>query len=154
MQALVADPSKPEVITIVPDYRDPSPGPGDVLVRVDLAGICATDLEILRGYMDYTGVLGHEFVGTVVRGSETLRGQRVVAEINCVEPGSPAQDADARKHAPGHAVLGIAGRDGAFAEYIAVPAENCHVVPNEISDRQPSSPNPSPLRARSSRTIQ
>jgi threonine dehydrogenase-like Zn-dependent dehydrogenase len=81
-------------------------------------------------------VLGHEFVGTVVRGSQALQGQRVVAEINCVGPGSAARDADARRHAPDRTVLGIAGRDGVFAEYVAIPAENCHVVPNEISDRQ------------------
>lgn len=136
MQALVFDPSKPGAVTFVPDYPDPSPGPGEELVRVDLAGICATDLEIVQGYMGFSGVLGHEFVGTVVRGSQALSGQRVVGEINCVGPGSAARDADARKHARDRTVLGIAGRDGAFAEYLVVPAENCHVVPNEVSDRQ------------------
>jgi len=123
-------------VTFVPDYPDPSPGPGEVLVRVDVAGICATDLQIARGYMQFSGVPGHEFVGTVVRGSNTLQGRRVVAEINCVGPGSAARDADARKHARDRTVLGIAGRDGAFAEYLVVPAENCRVVPNEVSDRQ------------------
>ena len=136
MRARVVDQAKPGRVALVTDYPDPAPGPDEVLVRVDLAGICSTDLEILRGYMDYSGVLGHEFVGTVVRGSDALKGQRVVAEINCVGPGSAAQDADARKHARDRTVLGIAGRDGAFAEYLVVPAENCHVVPNEISDRQ------------------
>lgn len=136
MQALVVDQARPGTIAFVRDYPDPSPGAGEVLVRVDLAGICATDLEIVRGYMGFSGVPGHEFVGTVVRGSDALQGQRVVAEINCVGPGSAARDAEARKHAGDRTVLGIAGRDGAFAEYLVVPTENCHVVPNEISDRQ------------------
>ena len=136
MRALVVDQAKPGGVALVEDYPDPRPAPGEVLVRVDLAGICATDLELARGYMDHTGVLGHEFVGTVVRGSDTLKGQRVVAEINCVGPGSTTRNADARKHAPGRTVLGIAGRDGAFAEYLVVPAENCHLVPNEVSDQQ------------------
>jgi threonine dehydrogenase-like Zn-dependent dehydrogenase len=136
VRALVVDQAKRGSLTFVPDYPDPSPGPGEVLVRVDLAGICATDLEIERGYMKFSGVPGHEFVGTVVRGSDALEGQRVVAEINCVGPGSAARDADARKHARDRTVLGIAGRDGAFAEYLVVPAENCHVVPSAVSDRQ------------------
>jgi threonine dehydrogenase-like Zn-dependent dehydrogenase len=136
VQALVVDPAKPGGVALLEDYPDPRPAPGDVLVRVDLAGICATDLEIVRGYTRHSGVLGHEFVGTVVRGSEALQGQRVVAEINCVEPGAAARDAAARKHAPDRTVVGIADRDGAFAEYLAIPGENCHVVPNEISNQQ------------------
>jgi threonine dehydrogenase-like Zn-dependent dehydrogenase len=136
VRALVVSQDNAGVVDLVPDYPDPSPGPGEVLIRVDLAGICSTDLEIVRGYMDFAGVLGHEFVGTVVRGSDTLRGERVVAEINCVGPGSAARDAAARKHAIERTTLGIAGRDGAFAEYLVVPAENCHVVPNEVSNSQ------------------
>lgn len=136
MRALVVSQDKPGVVSLVPDYPDPSPGPGEVLIRVDLAGICSTDLEIVRGYMNFAGVLGHEFVGTVVRGSDALCGERVVAEINCVGPGSAARDAAARKHAPERTTLGIAGRDGAFAEYLVVPAENCHVVPNEVGNPQ------------------
>lgn len=136
MRALVVDQAKPGEVAFVADYPDPSPAPGEVVVRVDLAGICATDLEIVRGYLKFSGVPGHEFVGTVVRGSDALQGRRVVGEINCVEPGSGAADADARKHARDRTVLGITGRDGAFAEYLTVPVENCHVVPNEVSDRQ------------------
>ena len=105
-------------------------------MRVDLAGICATDLEIAKGYMDFAGVLGHEFVGTVVRGSQVLAGKRVVAEINCVSPGSAAGCAATRKHARQRTVLGIVGRDGVFADYVAVPVENCNQVPVRISDRQ------------------
>jgi len=136
LRALVVDPSEPGGLRLVEDHPDPTPPPGEVLVRVDLAGICTTDLEILRGYMAFSGIPGHEFVGTVVRGSEALCGRRVVAEINCVGPDSPARDHNARKHAPDRTVLGIAGRDGAMAQYLTVPAENCHEVPADISDRQ------------------
>lgn len=136
MQALLVDRARPEGVALVEDYPDPRPGPGEVLVRVDLAGICSTDLELVQGYMDFAGVLGHEFVGTAVRGSDALQGRRVVAEINCVGPESAARDAEARKHARDHTTLGISGRDGAFADYLVVPAENCHVVPNEVNDRQ------------------
>lgn len=114
----------------------PQPAAGEVLIRVHLAGICSTDLEIIRGYMGFEGVLGHEFVGTVERGPAELLGKRVVAEINCVLPDSPARDEAARKHAVPRTVLGIFGRDGAMAEYVAVPAENCHVVPESVSDRE------------------
>jgi threonine dehydrogenase-like Zn-dependent dehydrogenase len=136
MRAILVDRTQPEGIAYAVNHPDPTVGPGEVLVRVDLAGICSTDLEIVRGYMNFQGVLGHEFVGTVVRGSESLKGQRVVAEINCVGPASAARDADARKHAADHTVLGIDRHDGVFAEYAVVPAENCHVVPNEVSNRQ------------------
>jgi len=120
----------------IADYPEPSVAPGEVLVRVHRAGICATDLEIARGYLRFAGVPGHEFVGTVTDGPAELRGQRVVAEINCA---CGACDCCAQG-APGHCrertVLGIVGRDGAFAERLAVPARNCHLVPPEISDEQ------------------
>ena len=136
MRAIVADRTQPDGIAYAVNHPDPTVGPGEVLVRVDLAGICSTDLEITRGYMGFQGVLGHEFVGTVIRGSESLKGQRIVAEINCVSPASAARDAEARKHAPDHTVLGIDRHDGVFAEYAAVPAENCHIVPNEVTNRE------------------
>jgi threonine dehydrogenase-like Zn-dependent dehydrogenase len=121
------------------DCSLPKVSPGEVLIRVHLASICSTDLEIVKGYMGFSGVLGHEFVGTVVEAPadrSDLLGKRVVAEINCVAPGSPARDDEARKHAVPRTVLGILGRDGAFAEYVPVPAENCHVVPDHVADNQ------------------
>ncbi len=65
-------------------YSEPRTEKGEALVMVGLAGICATDLEISKGYMGFTGVLGHEFVGQVVSGSNSWLGKRVVGEINCV----------------------------------------------------------------------
>lgn len=114
----------------------PTPGAGDVLIRTRLAGICSTDLEIARGYMGFNGVLGHEFVGDVVEGPAELLGRRVVGEINCVAPDSPARMEDERKHAVPRTVLGILGRDGALAEYFTLPAVNCHIVPDSMLDRR------------------
>jgi threonine dehydrogenase-like Zn-dependent dehydrogenase len=147
MQALVVNHASPGAITFVPDHPEPKPTAGEVRIRVRLAGICSTDLEIVRGYMNFTGVPGHEFVGVVdqvppetvakaSRLSSELLGKRVVAEINCVTPDSTARDEDARKHAWPRSVLGILGRDGAFAEHLAVPAANCHVLPDSISNRE------------------
>lgn len=136
MLALLIDPSAPGGVRVAADHPRPAPAPGEALVRVRLAGICSTDLELARGYMGFRGVPGHEFVGEVVSGPEELRGRRVVAEINCVAPERDPGDWELRKHDPSRTVLGIAGRDGAFAEYLTVPAANCHVVPAGVSDRQ------------------
>ncbi len=136
MRALVVDPDSPGRLVLDDDYPDPRPGPGELLLRVSLAGICATDLEILRGYMDFRGVLGHEFVGVVVAGPPEWRSWRVVAEINCLPPEALPADWTARKHDPRRSVLGIAGRDGVFAELVSVPLVNCRRVPEALSDRQ------------------
>ncbi|MBX3277522.1 MAG: alcohol dehydrogenase catalytic domain-containing protein [Acidobacteria bacterium] len=109
---------------------------GEALVRVTLAGVCSTDLHIMRGYAGFSGALGHEFVGVVAESPDSsLDGRRVVGEINagCGECGECAAG-DAR-HCPRRTVLGIRGRDGAFAEYLSLPARNLHIVPDDISDR-------------------
>lgn len=108
----------------------PEPSGDEVLVRVLLAGICNTDIELLKGYMNFSGTPGHEFVGVVetAPSSPGLVGRRVVADIN-IAPG-PGD----HRHAPDRTVLGILGKDGAFAEYLTVPAANCHVVPDTLSD--------------------
>jgi threonine dehydrogenase-like Zn-dependent dehydrogenase len=127
MHALLANLAAPGTLTFVTDQPEPTPAPGEVRIRVRLAGICATDLEIVRGYMNFAGVPGHEFVGVVDDVAQVsnlwtnLLGKRVVAEINCVRPDAPARDEDARKHAWPRTVLGILGRDGAFAEFVTVP---------------------------------
>lgn len=136
MKALVVDPARPRTLQFQADYPDPVSAEGEVLVSVLRAGICSTDLEILRGYMAFSGVPGHEFVGVVESGPPALRGRRVVAEINCLATGAGPGDAEQRKHDPARTVLGIAGRDGAFAERVVVPAANCHVVPDAVTDVQ------------------
>lgn len=121
-------------------YRTDLPEPfvsGDVVVEVRIAGICNTDLEILNGYRPLAGVLGHEFVGRVDSPGD-LFGRRVVGEINIRPPGCacPACSRGDLTHCAHRTVLGLAGRDGAFAERLSLPAENLHVVPNSIADAE------------------
>ena len=106
------------------------------LVKVTLAGICSTDLQILRGYMGFSGVPGHEFVGTVVDGPDTLKGQRVVGEINFACGACAWCSRSLQRHCPTRQVMGIVNADGSFAEYIAVPIENLHVVPENVTDEE------------------
>jgi len=110
------------------DYPAPSPREGEVLVRVLCAGVCETDLQLIKGYMGFSGVLGHEFVGIAESGK--FKGQRVVGEINCSCWACPTCEAGAPSHCPNRTVLGILNHDGAFADYIAVPQKNLHVVPD------------------------
>lgn len=109
--------------------------PGEALVRVRLSGICGTDLELARGYYPFTGIIGHEFVGDVVDSSDaSWVGARVVGEIN-VACGLCEQCAAGRPtHCEARTVLGIAGRDGAHAEYTTLPLENLHRVPDHVPD--------------------
>ncbi len=108
--------------------------PNESLVRVLRAGICNTDLEIVKGYMGFRGVLGHEFVGIVEEGD--LRGARVVGEINAYDGTCPTCLRGDVTHCPNRTTLGIVHRDGAFAEYLTLPARNLHRVPDSISDAQ------------------
>ncbi|MCZ6728065.1 MAG: alcohol dehydrogenase catalytic domain-containing protein [Acidobacteria bacterium] len=110
------------------------PAPGEARVRVLQAGICNTDLELVAGYYPYTGVLGHEFVGHVERGPSELLGQRVVGEINAACGICATCKRDLTKHCENRTVLGIVGRDGAFAPTLALPVANLHPVAEAISD--------------------
>ena len=107
----------------------PVPPPREVLVRVLMAGICNTDIELTRGYYPFTGVPGHEFVGLV-------DGRRVVGEINAVCRNCEACRAGRPTHCERRTVLGIIGRNGAFAEYLSIPAENLHAVPASIATEE------------------
>ena len=111
---------------------------GEALVRVRVAGVCNTDLEIVRGYAGFEGTLGHEFVGEVVRapGAEELEGRRVVGEINAGCGRCQLCRAGDARHCPARTVLGIVGRDGAFAEYLQLPVVNLLPVPDEVPDER------------------
>lgn len=143
------------------DIPVPSPGPGEALVRVRLAGVCSTDLELVKGYLPFTGVPGHEFVGEIVsinkaNGSPTAinpatgggtspavsagaaaeiqKGKRVVGEIN-ITCGTCRQCLAGRKtHCEKRTVLGILGHNGAFTEYLTLPVINLHQIPDSVSD--------------------
>jgi len=121
-------------LTLRHDLPVPEPPPGEALVRVGLAGICNTDLELVRGYYPYNGILGHEFVGTVEVGPVEWLGRRVVGEINAVCGSCPTCRAGRPTHCERRTVLGIVGRHGAFAGYLTLPAENLHEVPDAVAD--------------------
>lgn len=119
------------------------------LVRVRIAGICNTDIEILRGYHSFRGTPGHEFVGEVVevrgvsaRKRDRWLGRRVVGEINVTcsaysyRPPCAFCQRGLETHCARRTVLGIIAHDGAFAEYLALPLENLHIVPDPIPDEQ------------------
>lgn len=117
----------------------PSPSRADeAVVRVTLAGVCNTDLEIARGYAGFRGTLGHEFVGVVesAPGAPELTGRRVVGEINAGCGACELCLAGDARHCPARTVLGIVGRDGAFAELLQLPAVNLLPVPDEVPDER------------------
>jgi alcohol dehydrogenase len=125
-----------EKLRYEPDHPDPVAANDECLVSVRLAGICATDLHITRGYMNFRGVLGHEFVGTVASGPDEWSGRRVVCEINCVCRECEMCLSGLSSHCRKRTVLGIAGRDGCFADLVAVPVRNLHAVPDVVSDEE------------------
>jgi threonine dehydrogenase-like Zn-dependent dehydrogenase len=117
------------------DYPAPVDVPGESVMRVSLAGICGTDLEIARGYMKFRGVTGHEFVGKVASTSNpALRGRRVVGEINAGCGRCASCAAGLARHCENRTVLGILGRDGAFAEFLTLPDANLIPVPDSVPD--------------------
>lgn len=116
------------------DLPVPEPVDGEARIRVLAAGICNTDLELIRGYYPFAGVLGHEFVGVVDAGPPELVGARVVGEINAVCRRCGECRAGRPNHCVDRTVLGIADRDGAFAEFLTLPVENLHRVPDSVPD--------------------
>jgi alcohol dehydrogenase len=111
--------------------------PGFVLIRMSLAGICNTDLELQRGYYNFQGIPGHEFVGIVVDADNPgLLNRRVVAEINFSCGYCSFCRAFQPRHCDNRSVLGIVRHPGAFAEYLTVPQANVHLVPDSVSDRE------------------
>lgn len=138
MQALVFD---GQSARLQPGYADPRPAPGEAVIRPTRMGVCATDLEICRGYLGFKGVLGHEFVGVVeevnTRDTKITRqwtGKRVVGSINCVCGKCDMCKSGLREHCRSRTVLGIAGRDGCFAQRFTLPVQNLLAVPDAIDD--------------------
>src|SRR5215208_14983 len=109
--------------------------PNEALIKIRMAGICSTDLELVKGYYPYTGILGHEFVGEIVEAEEaSWIGQRVVGEIN-VSCNQCEQCLNRRStHCENRTVLGIVNRDGTFAEFTQLPIANLHRVPDSVPD--------------------
>lgn len=115
-----------------------APLPGECAVRVTMAGICGTDLHLLDGYAGFAGIPGHEFVGVVDQVTDphdgAWIGRRVVGEINVGCGACATCLAGVKEHCPARTVTGIRGRDGAFAEYLSLPGDNLHAVPDTIDD--------------------
>ena len=133
MRALVFNQS----LSFTTRHPEPAAAAGDTLVRVRQAGICATDLEITKGYMGFKGVLGHEFVGEVVESPDkALLNQRVVGEINVVCGRCDLCVAGLSSHCRKRSVLGILNHDGAFADHVRLPATNLHVLPRTVDNDQ------------------
>lgn len=109
--------------------------PNEALIKIRKAGICSTDLELVKGYYPYTGVIGHEFVGEVVSAPDPFwMGQRVVGDINVACRKCEACLNGRQTHCENRTVLGIVDRDGVFAEYTSLPLENLHRVPDSVPD--------------------
>ncbi len=119
---------------VVSDVPKPELAADSALVRVTVAGVCKTDLQLVKGYMAFRGILGHEFVGVVEEGPEEWRGQRVVGEINFACQSCPICYEGLQRHCPSRRVMGIVDADGSFAEYVNVPISNLHTVPASVSD--------------------
>ena len=133
MQALTV---KDGNLTFRRDYPLPTAGEGQALIKVRLAGICATDLEIVKGYAGFEGVLGHEFVGVVEEGPAPWPGRRVVGSINIGCDECVVCRGRGAEHCPKRTVLGIIDHDGAFADYLTLPAHNLLEAPDDVSDEQ------------------
>jgi threonine dehydrogenase-like Zn-dependent dehydrogenase len=117
------------------DYPRPEPQAGEALIRVRLAGICATDLEIVKGYAGFERVLGHEFVGVVEASADPdWVGQRVVGTVNVGCGRCAVCLSDGPEHCPHRTVLGIINKDGVFADYVTLPLANLLAVPERIPD--------------------
>jgi alcohol dehydrogenase len=128
MQAVVLD----NLLELRPDWPDPQLTAGEAVIAPTLVGICKTDLELVKGYMGFRGVLGHEFVGVVQACHDPAWvGRRVVGEINCPPAASSGDDP---RHAEGRTVLGILGRDGVMAQRFSLPVSNLLEVPSELAD--------------------
>jgi alcohol dehydrogenase len=121
----------------IKEIPTPARPPGFALIRMLLAGVCNTDLELQRGYYGFSGTPGHEFVGEVVEAdTASLIGKHVAGEINLACGHCSYCAIGLGRHCENRTVLGIVKHPGAFAEYLTLPEQNLHVIPNEIGTEQ------------------
>lgn len=118
------------------ERQPPVAGPDEAMIRLRLGGICNTDLELVRGYQEFRGTLGHEFVGEVVAGPQAWLGARVVGEINVGCGTCDWCRCGVPNHCRNRRVLGIADYDGAFADLFRLPVANLHRVPPNVADEE------------------
>jgi threonine dehydrogenase-like Zn-dependent dehydrogenase len=115
-------------VRFLTNHPAPNPGPGEIVLDVHCCGICDTDVQLAAGYMGYSGILGHEFIGT------DATGRRFTAEINNACRNCSWCRQGLGNHCPNRTVLGILKHDGAMAEQVAVPRANLHAIPDSIAD--------------------
>lgn len=138
------------------DVPKPVPAEGEALVRIRLAGICATDLEIVKGYAGFRGILGHEFVGDVAACADSAWvGRRVVGTINLSCNQCAVCIGHGPEHCPQRTVLGIINKDGVFADYVTLPVANLLEVPDNVPDAKAvfTEPLAASLRIREQLTV-
>jgi threonine dehydrogenase-like Zn-dependent dehydrogenase len=123
-------------ITLRDNLPLPNPEKDEVLVEIFMSGICNTDLELMKGYYPYTGILGHEFVGVVRSSASKLYGKRVVGEINAACMVCTMCKKEMPSHCKNRRVLGIVNKPGCFSEFITLPSDNLIEVPTNISDEE------------------
>lgn len=130
MRALVYD----GTLQLVLDTPTPLLNQDQALIKIRRAGICNTDLELIQGYMNFSGILGHEFVGEVVKGEASWLGKRVVGEINVADSTCDLCQRGIPSQCRSRTTVGIAGHPGGFADMLALTTRNLHVVPDTVSD--------------------
>ncbi|MBF0547888.1 MAG: alcohol dehydrogenase catalytic domain-containing protein [Candidatus Riflebacteria bacterium] len=133
MRAIIFD----SEICVVSNFAKPERKAGWSLIRLIKGGICNTDLEILKGYMNFKGVMGHEFIGEVVESDKVeLIGKRIVGEINAACGICTTCLVGLGRFCPNRSVLGIQSLNGCFSDFFVLPDRNIHIVAPEISDNQ------------------
>lgn len=135
MQALVLN----DQLAYQSDFPEPRLAEDHALIRLTLAGICSTDLELIKGYAGFSGVIGHEFVGVVEAVNQPAHrqwlGQRVVGAINIGCQHCDTCRSDGPEHCLQRSVLGIRHKNGVFADYFTLPVANLYVVPEQVPDQ-------------------
>lgn len=127
-----------KTLSVQEDLPIPVAADDEAFIRLRMGGICSTDLEMVKGYYPFRGVLGHEFVGEVVEAAQKpeLVGKRVVGEITLCCGECEACLNGRTSHCENRRTLGLLGKDGVFAEYLTLPIQNLHIVPDTLPDEQ------------------
>lgn len=135
MRAVVFD----ETLKIDENYAKPTPKKGEALIRINYAGVCNTDAEIIKGYMGYKGILGHEFVGVVEEVNDedkSLLGKRVVGEISDACEDCEMCHLGLQRHCGNRVTMGILNHDGCMAEYLTWTIKDLLEVPANVTDEE------------------
>lgn len=127
----------PDGLRLRPDHPTPQPQAGEALIRINKAGVCATDLQLMAGYAGFRGILGHEFVGVVEASDDpSWSGRRVVGSINLGCGQCRVCAVQGAEHCPQRRVLGIRGHDGVFAQFARLPLANLLPVAESLADEE------------------